>query len=250
MNTKHVMNAQFLFPEDAVARELLETCLESGVEFYWRPNWTLLIDIEGIETVLKRLEPRMTILGLEAFTLIGKTVYLHFEYVKDFGDGVGVDEALAAIVGWPRDMGPSGLWIEVAARANGAETDSRDHPEVHTSPTSTQRPLFKETPVERELLEACLKSRVWFQWQRNWTLVIDLEGIELVLNRLGPRTTILGFDAFTLEGQTIQALLIYDSFGDGIGADEALAAIADWPQDMGLWVHVTQASGAGAATEG
>ena len=241
------MNVQSLFPEDAVARELLETCLESGVRFYWRPNWTLLIDIEGIGTVLNRLERRMTILGLEAFTLIGKTVYLHFEYVKDFGDGVGVDEALAAIVGWPRGMRPSGLWIEVAARANGAETDSRDHPAVRISPTSTQRPLFKETPVKRELLEACLKSRVWFRWQSNWTLVIDLEGIELVLNRLGPRTTILGFDGFWLEGQTTQATLIYDSFGAGVGADEALAAIADWPQDTGLWVEVVaQASGAGA----
>ena len=189
----------------------------------------------------------MTILRFEAFTLIGKTVYPNFEYVKDFGDGVGVDEALAAIVGWSRGMGPSGLWIEVAARANGAETDSRDHPEVRTSPTSTQF-LFKETPVQRELLEACLKSRVWFKWH-NW-LVIDLEGIELVLNRLGPRTTILGFDAFTLEGQMTQAHLIYDDFGAGVGVDEALAAIDDWPRDMGLWVHVAQTSGTGADTEG
>lgn len=70
-------------------------------------------------------------------------------------------------------------------------------------------------------------------------MLIDIEGIDAVLDRLGEAVEILGFDTFTLEGKTVYPRLDYmTDFGEGIAPGAASAAIVDWPRDIGLWVEV------------
>lgn len=98
---------------EAVNRLILEACVRARVRFYWKPNWTLLIDIEGIDVVLDGLGETVEILGFDTFTLEGKTVYPRLDYMTDFGEGIAPSAASAAIVDWPRD---TSLWVEVVAR--------------------------------------------------------------------------------------------------------------------------------------
>ncbi|MCP3878213.1 MAG: hypothetical protein GY701_07455 [Sulfitobacter sp.] len=97
---------------EVVNRSILEACLAERVEFYWQSNWTLLIDVEGIDRVLGRLAHQVRILGFDTFTLEGKTVYPRLDYLTDFGDGIATGSAAVAIADWPRD---TGLWVEVVA---------------------------------------------------------------------------------------------------------------------------------------
>jgi len=98
---------------EAVNRLIMEACVSARVRFYWKPNWTLLIDIDGIDSVLDRLGGAVEVLGFDTFTLEGKTVYARLDYMTDFGEGIAPRAASAAIVDWPRD---TGLWVEVVAR--------------------------------------------------------------------------------------------------------------------------------------
>ncbi len=98
---------------EAVNRLILEACIETRVRFYWKPNWTMLIDIEGVDAVLERLPDGVRILGFDTFTLEGKTIYPRLDFMTDFGDGIVPSAAMASIVDWPRD---TGLWVEVVAR--------------------------------------------------------------------------------------------------------------------------------------
>lgn len=98
---------------EAVNRQILEACIAARVRFYWKPNWTLLIDIEGIDAVLDGLGETVTILGFDTFTLEGKTVYPRLDYMTDFGEGISTRAARDEIAGWPRN---TGLWVEVVAR--------------------------------------------------------------------------------------------------------------------------------------
>ena len=97
-----------------VNRLVLEACISQRVEFYWQPNWTLLIDIEGIDEVLGELSGQVQILGFDTFTLKGKTVYPRLDFLSDYGDGISPSEAARDIAGWPRD---TDLWVEVVADA-------------------------------------------------------------------------------------------------------------------------------------
>lgn len=98
---------------EAVNRLILEACIGARVRFYWKPNWTLLIDIEGIDAVLDGLSETVTILGFDTFTLESKTVYPRLDYMTDFGEGISTRSARDEIAGWPRN---NGLWVEVVAR--------------------------------------------------------------------------------------------------------------------------------------
>lgn len=100
---------------ETVDRLILEACISQRVRFYWQPNWTLLIDIEGIDDVLAQLSGQVRILGFDTFTLEGKTVYPRLDFLSDYDEGISPSQAAKDITGWPRDVD---LWIEVVADAS------------------------------------------------------------------------------------------------------------------------------------
>lgn len=87
------------------------------------------------------------------------------------------------------------------------------------------------------LIAACMAHGVRFHWTPG-VLMVDLDGLDQVLLDVADDYLILGFETFTLDGRAVQPRLDYHSdFGDGTSVSDALAAIADWPRDLDLWVE-------------
>ena len=87
------------------------------------------------------------------------------------------------------------------------------------------------------LMNACVKHGVTFRWSLG-VLFIPLKDIEVVLTDHASHIRVNGLDAFRLEGYRVYPRVDYMAdFGSGIPVAEALAAVADWPQNMELWVE-------------
>ena len=98
--------------------------------------------------------------------------------------------------------------------------------------------------IERLLMDGCWKHGVFFAWVGIF-IIIERRGIEKVLNELPSQVRVLGLDVVTFEGHTIehQTDYVLTDLGNGIAIQEALAMIADWPRDKGLWIEPTLSSG-------
>lgn len=89
-------------------QRLRAACDLHGVAHRERPG-VFMIDLAGIDAVLGELEGDYKVLGFDTFTLDGDWVSPRLDYMTDFGEGLGVADALAVITHWPRD---AGLWVE------------------------------------------------------------------------------------------------------------------------------------------
>jgi hypothetical protein len=92
-------------------------------------------------------------------------------------------------------------------------------------------------------MEACQKYGVYFAWVG--TCLVERSGIEKVLRELPPQVRVLGLDAFSFDGHTTELRTDYilPDLGSGITIDDALAIIADWPRNEGIWIEPTLSSG-------
>lgn len=92
------------------------------------------------------------------------------------------------------------------------------------------------------LVTACLRHRVRFHGTPG-VLMIDLQGLDLVLNEVANDYVVLGFDSFTVHDREVRPRLDYiTDFGSGISTSGALEAISGWPRDLGLWIEVVLAA--------
>jgi hypothetical protein len=96
---------------------------------------------------------------------------------------------------------------------------------------------------EQLLMDACWKHGVFFAWVG--IFIIERNGIAKALNELPPQVRVLGLGAFTFDGRSIESRTDYvlPDFGSGKTINEALAMIADWPRNEGLWIEPTLSSG-------
>lgn len=98
---------------------------------------------------------------------------------------------------------------------------------------------YQPNDVDRLILKACLSAGVRFYWSPSWIIMIDIDGIDDVLQELSGRIAVLGFDTFVLNGKTVRPRLDYISdYGSGIEVDAAIDAIANWPRGTGLWIEI------------
>ena len=92
------------------AQLVMDACMKQLVKFHWKPGG-LLIQLSGIEAVLRDLPPGFRVLGLESRRLQGYRTYWQMGDPKaDLGYGLPVEQALKAISDWPRDLE---LWVEI-----------------------------------------------------------------------------------------------------------------------------------------
>ena len=97
-------------------RQSLRAACERHDVVYRETSGILMIELGGIDAVLTELGGNFRVLGFDT-SLDGDVVHPRLDYITDFGQGLGVQEALAAITHWPRD---EGLWIEAVLAPGGA----------------------------------------------------------------------------------------------------------------------------------
>lgn len=108
------VQSQVIPPERLeVHRLVLEACIDQNITFYWIPVWVILVPLGEVRSLLRHLEDRLVILGLDSFDIDGVNIYARLDYISDYGPGTTVDRALEELETWPTD---EGIWVEVTAK--------------------------------------------------------------------------------------------------------------------------------------
>jgi len=98
-------------------RVVIEACLRNGVPFWWRGRGTLLVNGDGVPSVLADIEARgETVIGLEGFELESTIIHPRIDLIYD-ADTAMRGGAVAVATEWGPDV-----WLDVTLQ--GKKRDS------------------------------------------------------------------------------------------------------------------------------